>query len=394
MNTRESITVGLLWHSVNSNNLGIGALTVSNIAIVESAASDLNIEVKFVILGWQDPESQYVLAENISAPRLRARHLLRPDGFFRYARKCDFVIDISTGDGFADIYGVRRIALNLFGKTAVLLAGKPLVFGPQTIGPFQRYWAQIAAKFMMARAELVATRDHLSTNYVSNLLTSENVIEATDVAMRLPYIVDRYPKTENTVRFGLNVSGLMFNGGYNRNNMFGLAVDYPRLVRSIIAYMQSQKNCEVHLIAHVISPTMVIEDDYRVCKQLSEEFSGTVFAPQFAHPSDAKSYISTMDFFCGARMHACIAAFSSGVPTVPMAYSRKFEGLFGTLDYPWMTDLRSQSSEEILATIKNGFVERKKMRLDVAECFGKAEAKLAVYEKHIKGFLERAASHP
>ena len=40
---------------------------------------------------------------------------------------------------------------------------------------------------------------------------------------------------------------------------------------------------------------------------------GTVLAPRFSTPSEAKTYIAGLDFFMGARMHACIAAFSSGV---------------------------------------------------------------------------------
>ena len=33
-------------------------------------------------------------------------------------------------------------------------------------------------------------------------------------------------------------------------------------------------------------------------------------------------------------MHATIGAISSGVATIPFSYSRKFEGLFGNLEYP------------------------------------------------------------
>ena len=35
-------------------------------------------------------------------------------------------------------------------------------------------------------------------------------------------------------------------------------------------------------------------------------------------------------------MHSAIAAFSSGVAAIPVTYSRKFEGLFNTLNYPYL----------------------------------------------------------
>ena len=34
----RTLSVGLLWHSINSANLGVGALTVSNLALAREAA--------------------------------------------------------------------------------------------------------------------------------------------------------------------------------------------------------------------------------------------------------------------------------------------------------------------------------------------------------------------
>ena len=68
---------------------------------------------------------------------------------------------------------------------------------------------------------------------------------------------------------------------------------------------------------------------------LRARYPRAIVAPAFRTPVEAKSYIAGMDFFAGARMHACIAAVSSGVPVYPLAYSRKFNGLFvETLGYP------------------------------------------------------------
>ena len=78
-------------------------------------------------------------------------------------------------------------------------------------------------------------------------------------------------------------------------------------------------------------------------------------APRFRTPSEAKTYIAGLDFFMGARMHACIAAFSSGVPVVPMAYSRKFAGLFGTLGYDHTVDCTTEPNEAILAKTAAAF---------------------------------------
>ena len=60
---------------------------------------------------------------------------------------------------------------------------------------------------------------------------------------------------------------------------------------------------------------------------------------------EAKSYISRMDVLIGSRMHATIASFTSGVPTIPVAYSRKFAGFFGNLDYPVLVDLAEMGTQ-------------------------------------------------
>ena len=87
-----------------------------------------------------------------------------------------------------------------------------------------------------------------------------------------------------------------------------------------------------------------------------------LLSPLFFSPIDAKSYISGMHFFIGSRMHATIAAFSSNVPVFPLAYSRKFNGLFiDTLRYPYMGDLKVQSIREILLLIDNSFSKRKQI---------------------------------
>src|SRR5690606_26009817 len=112
-----------------------------------------------------------------------------------------------------------------------------------------------------------------------------------------------------------------------------------KLMIGVLDYFQGQDNVEVHLVSHVLPEHQAVEDDYQAAKELQREFPEIVLAPRFATPVEAKSYISGLYFFTGARMHACIAAFSTGVPVYPLAYSRKFNGLFtDTLQYEWLGD--------------------------------------------------------
>ena len=69
-----------------------------------------------------------------------------------------------------------------------------------------------------------------------------------------------------------------------------------------------------------------------------------ILAPAFNTPIEAKSYISNMDIFIGSRMHSTIGAFSSNVATIPVSYSRKFEGLFNSLNYEYVINGRTEST--------------------------------------------------
>jgi polysaccharide pyruvyl transferase WcaK-like protein len=158
-------------------------------------------------------------------------------------------------------------------------------------------------------------------------------------------------------------------------------LDYPGLMRDLIRHFQ-QKRCEVHLVPHVIVPSgrMVMEDDARASVALAAEFPGTVLAPSFTSPSQAKTYIAGMDFFMGARMHACIAAFSSGVPVVPMAYSRKFEGLFGSIGYRRTVDCTKEDGATILGKIAQAFDERVLLKQEAEAALTQGKARLELYE--------------
>lgn len=386
----DILTIGLLGHSANSDNLGVGALTVAQIAIVEAAARRLGLPVRFIIFGWRDPRPPYVSGANIEILAFRARELLKPSGMYRHLRRCDLVLDIGAGDSFADIYGAMRFMKILVPKLLTVAAGRPLILSPQTMGPFKRWWTRRLALHALARAREVFTRDTLSTRFLGEIGFRGTVKESTDVALRLPFAAPA-AREPGRVRVGINVSGLLFNGGYTRGNMFGLAADYPALMRALIGDMQA-RGAEVHLVGHVISVNHVVEDDYRVSETLAAEFPGTVLAPCFSSPSEAKHYIATLDFFMGARMHACIAAFSSGVPVVPMAYSRKFAGLFGTLGYDVTVDCRTETAEAIREKVAAGFDQRAALRARIADCVAEGERRLARYDAALDRCLAETAA--
>lgn len=376
------LTIGLLWHSVTSGNLGVGALTFSQIALVEQAAARAGTPVQFRLLGWIPPGAREPLPHVISECGItRSFFVPWKSPFWSHIRSCDLVLDIGEGDSFTDIYGLSRFAHFTGTKLMTWLAGRPLVLSPQTIGPFNGPWTRALAKFAMRRCQRVYARDHMSRQYLRDQHI-DNADEAIDVAFALPYT--RQTLADNgKIKVGINVSGLLYHGGYTRDNQFGLTIDYAALTQQMLQWFTSRDDVEVHLVGHVITDTEEVEDDYRLCAKLAQQYPGTVLAPKFKTPVEAKSYISAMDFFVGARMHACIAAFSSGVPVVPLAYSRKFNGLFESLGYHHYGDCKAATEAQLMTLIQSSFETRVALQQEVAQGVQEARTRLARYEEFL-----------
>ena len=382
------LKVALIGHDLRNDNLGVGALSVAQADILRKIARRHDLDLRILFLEGGGPRDQCISGPDISERVVRP--LRRPWQFFSVIRSSDLVIDISGGDSFTDIYGRRRMFQVFLQKFLTHAAGRPLVMAPQTIGPFTGRAGRFLAARTINRCAVVATRDDRSLAFARALGVTREIVEASDVALRLPYRrPDRPPG--GPVRVGLNVSGLLMGGGYTGKNEFGLKLDYPGLIRGIVKGFLSRGECELHLVGHVISTTGR-EDDYSACKALAAEFPRAIVAPAFATPSEAKSYIAGLDFFMGARMHACIAAFSSGVPVVPMAYSRKFEGLFASLGYLHTVDCTGETADAILEKILAAYEDRQALAGQARTALETGLQRLDRYEDALEALLLETAA--
>lgn len=378
------ITIGLLWHSLSSDNLGVGALTESQIAICQSAAQRAGVAVEFIVFGTEGGSSYAPPGVKLTqGSRISIKQMLTGRSpFLKELDRCDIVFDIGEGDSFADIYGLKRFLFLIASKIAVLAKGKPLVLSPQTIGPFGHWYTRAISAMVMRRCQKVFARDGLSADYLRQIGVECNTDEVIDVAFRLPFTRPA-PRADRRIRIGVNVSGLLFSGGYAGGNQFGLTLDYPDLIRRLLVNWTASPENEVWLIPHVIPDDIPNDDDRVAIDKLLKEFPFVQRAPEFSSPSEAKSFIAGMDFVTGARMHACIAAFSSGVPVVPLAYSRKFNGLFAALGYSWVADAKAMTTEQAYETILEGFARRGELAQSEVSGNQIAQEKLERYEGFI-----------
>ncbi|UTW55863.1 polysaccharide pyruvyl transferase family protein [Kordiimonas sp. SCSIO 12610] len=383
------LTIGLFWHSPNSDNLGVGALTIANIELLNKAAQRAGVNLKFIIFGYLDNRDVYVKADNIETVALNGKLVALPwHGLGKHLKQCDVMFDIGGGDSFASIYGWKRITYFLISKWRTVLSGCPLILSPQTIGPFDRGFMTWFAGLTVRRAYLTFARDQLSLSHLLNDLKVPEKLSriTTDVAFALPYKKVELGKSSKP-RVGINISGLLLNGGYTGQNEFGLTLDYGDLMRQAIEYFLDS-GAEVHLVSHVITEN-VVEDDYRAAAKLIKEYPDVILVPAFKDPIEAKSYISGLDFFTGARMHACIAAASSGVPVVPMAYSRKFQGLFGAFGYNHTLECKELDTEAAIKFLKLKYENIDQLKEDVTDLYSQASEKLGVYIDEVSELMAK-----
>lgn len=376
---KPPLRIALLWHSLQSDNLGVGALTIAQMSIVGDIVREIGRDVHFDVVGFGGG-SHYPPADVACTETLLqgSRNLLPGSPLWNAIKRADLVLDIGAGDSFTDIYGTKRFLWIWVPKVMALLQRKPLVLAPQTIGPFKGSLTARAAAFVMRRSRKVFARDSQSKAVLDKERLGDRAAETVDVAFRLPF--HRRTRTpDGRIRFGFNVSGLLYAGGYTGKNQFGIKGDYKALVDTAIQRLQQRGDIDIVLVPHVISTDQPNEDDAMVSAGIAEKFPGVTVAPRFGSPSEAKSFISGLDILAGSRMHATIAACSAGVAVVPLAYSRKFSGVFRAVEYPLVGDCTTQTEGELIELILGAVDRIDELRTAAIRANEIAQAKLEVY---------------
>ena len=175
---------------------------------------------------------------------------------------------------------------------------------------------------------------------------------------------------------------------YQNDNLLGESNSYKELCDKIIKKCLSL-GYDVVLIPHVVGEEKGADNDYFISVEVSKKH-GLPEPPFFQSPKEVKNYISRCHFFVGSRMHATIGAVSCGVPTLPLAYSRKFKGVFNSIHYQHTMDLKANSQDEILVILENMLtLELQQTINDVAAALRVVKQKTDSYVSDIKSIIQK-----
>lgn len=407
----KNVKVGLLGACFDTGNMGVSALAESSIKLILNRWSDAKVTL---IGSTYEPQEHHLFlmgkqvcvqtlpirfSKNILLPyhffwfvfygllaKMMPRswfkkRLARRNPYFKILYEANVVLDITGGDSFSDIYGMKRFFLGFLQKWLIIFLGKQFILLPQTYGPFKRKMTRMMARHVMKRAGAVYSRDRQGLDYTKKLLNvhknNEKVRFAPDVAFildtREPQTMDigslNDVRTKDSVVVGLNISGLLFSGGYTQDNMFGLQTDYHRIIDSVVDYIMTDDRTLVLLVPHVFTPDWPVEDDPRACRQvyekLNEKYPGRIFITQGRYnQNEIKYIIGLCDFFMGSRMHSCIAALSQSIPAVGIAYSKKFKGVFDSVGLGHcVAEVYQCDKDELISVVKTVFEDRDQIRM-------------------------------
>lgn len=256
---------------------------------------------------------------------------------------------MTGGDVISLDYGVASLYFwaNFVDRTIDL--GKPAILWAASVGPFT---AKPAVEREMVkhlkRYAAITVRESATYEYLQRLGV-QGVTQVADPAFTMsPEVFDVADLTfgNNSNILGLNVSPLV--RGYRKDE-----ASRDKLDRDVVDFIKdivTKTDMSVLLVPHVdpLDGSSINSDSFYMQGLLAQlsQYSGRVkLAPRNLNAAQLKYLISHCRFFIGARTHATIGAFSTGVPTISIAYSVKAKGinkdLFGgtrfVLDTPLVT---------------------------------------------------------
>lgn len=206
----------------------------------------------------------------------------------------------------------------------------PAVIWGASIGPFSAqpdFEKQITTFFK--QVNLITARESATVNYLASLGITDNVVRVWDPAFYLkPEKFDgieaEFVKDGNVI--GINISGLLIK------HLQGGLTELIEQVGIFIQFLL-EKGQKVLLVPHVTYPgdDLKWNDEILMSKLIASLLSKNkdvlLVSPNLS-ATQTKWLISQCRFFIGARTHSTIAAISSGVPCLAIAYSQKARGIW------------------------------------------------------------------
>jgi colanic acid/amylovoran biosynthesis protein len=260
------------------------------------------------------------------------------DCTLRHYVEADLVV-VRGGDTLTDDYGPLSLASHLVSVLFAVLFRKPVVLLGHTIGPFGNL--ACVAKAILNQVNLIILREEVSQEYLRTMgILRPTIYVTTDLAFNL-----HAPDTEtvegimlsegivgNTQIVGVSLSEIAARFVKDPKDPTAKKLKYIDIMAQMIDYLIDRFDVDVVLIPTVLGPRT--NDDRVISRTVRMKIKHQKRVRLIANehtPEEIKGIVGRCEVFIGARMHACIAALSGGVPTIALAYGQKFSGVIGRM---------------------------------------------------------------
>lgn len=251
------------------------------------------------------------------------------------AMQCSSCALQAGGDNYTLDYGRPELHMHL--DEALWATAKPVVLWGASVGPFSDDPAfEATMREHLGRFSLVLARETETLSYLESIGLTDNVRLVADPAFLMkpakPDVPDEVMRILDEQPIGINLSPLA--GEYRGGN----GDDWLAIAAGCVKSLLEANEGTVLLVPHVTWPNT---NDHAFLEDIARALVGfgdrLCVLPPTLSASETKWVISRLRAFVGARTHATIAAFSTGVPTISIGYSAKARGinhdLFGHLDW-------------------------------------------------------------
>lgn len=276
---------------------------------------------------WNGAGQRFPWLQNLPNPRPALPATLLAD-----LKRADVLLSIG-GDNYSLDYGLASLYFFAGIADAAMAMGKPALLWGASVGPFTR--EPLAEKRIaehLRKLTLVTVRESRSVEYLRSIGVADNVLPVADSAFALkPQPLDTqawWPAEPGDGVLGLNIGWLIDSLRRQAGQAEGIVAEVVAFVRTLL----DKSRFSVLLVPHMAPlDGNPFNNDEVFNEQLLQALGGATsrlaMVPRGLNAAQLKHVISHCRLLIGARTHATIAAFSTAVPTLSIAYSVKAKGI-------------------------------------------------------------------
>jgi polysaccharide pyruvyl transferase WcaK-like protein len=265
--------------------------------------------------------------------RLGVNGFFRKD-LFRYVKDCDVVLSCSD-ENFKEsasllpinIYWLLTWWSMLVSKTWKILVvrslGKPVVMLPNSFGPFRTTIGRLLSRMALNNCCVVLIRDRRSYQIARDMGIKAPMVVTSDTALL-------FDGSSSSSNFGAGVVGVcpgLYSHSVSGEKMMNYVVAHAEALDRVIERL----GVSVVFLPHYVSGFKY--DDLEISQMIRSRmrYSDMVRVLNLASLEEFKSWIGSVDLLVSSKMHPCVLATSSYVPSLCIAYDHKQTGFFSSL---------------------------------------------------------------